>query len=822
MSDLSYTIDVNPNPAIAGLQKVENKVGEVTKTFSKLQGALLGLFTAGAIKSLLDMADAITDISAATDIAVVNVMGFSAAVEQNGGSIEGAQKSLLKFSQTIGEAAEGSVKAQDAFAKVGISLDDLRKMSEKELLAKTIKQLSLIPDAGKRAAAGLDLMGKGFKGVDATGLQSVYAAEVAGSAKSAKAMEEFGKASDKLAATMQELKRSLITALAPMATFFNSMDPAKITQVIDAAVKLGGALLAIVVIGKGFKFIVDIIASMWGGMIALTKVGTNFGSIIANYAPKLAGFKAAFMAAEGAGAKLAAVFVHLGFIARGTVPVIGKAIVGLLGPLGKVVSILWIVADVIDLTFGTKIVDTFIDKIKEAWEWMKKVSGFGGKAKPEGTWDDSEFKAKQKAAEEEARGAREVKNALQEKINAINQSARAFAEHNMVTRDSINFENSLIGKTEEFAAVQRSMEAVYQASEVEIRKLMDAKELLKDEEKSLIPIYDEQIAKIKAGAIADAEAIGRMMENRAGLLMIEKARLENIDNMNKAVEDQIKRQENLGMVLQSINDQKISVQFESAQAKRSPIQAQFEAIKENARLAALEAGRAISAAFEGMDLTVEQSDELAAALGVIADRYAEIGRIQAEQLTYSLTWDAGWKKAFDNYVENSSNAARVAGDMFDSVTGNMNSAIDNFVTTGKFKFGDFARSVIQDLIKIEMKALMSKVLAPMLSGAAGIFASLFAFAEGGDPPIGKASIIGEKGPELFVPKQAGTVISNANLQALTAAGGKSGGVGAGTSNTYITNNISAVDAKSVAQLFASNRKMLFSAVQMAQKETAFR
>lgn len=37
------------------------------------------------------------------------------------------------------------------------------------------------------------------------------------------------------------------------------------------------------------------------------------------------------------------------------------------------------------------------------------------------------------------------------------------------------------------------------------------------------------------------------------------------------------------------------------------------------------------------------------------------------------------------------------------------------------------------------------------------------FAEGGDPPIGRAAIVGERGPELFVPKQRGSVIPNHEL-----------------------------------------------------------
>ena len=45
------------------------------------------------------------------------------------------------------------------------------------------------------------------------------------------------------------------------------------------------------------------------------------------------------------------------------------------------------------------------------------------------------------------------------------------------------------------------------------------------------------------------------------------------------------------------------------------------------------------------------------------------------------------------------------------------------------------------------------------SGAIGIPG----FANGGRPPVGRASIVGEKGPELFVPDRAGTIIPNNQL-----------------------------------------------------------
>lgn len=46
----------------------------------------------------------------------------------------------------------------------------------------------------------------------------------------------------------------------------------------------------------------------------------------------------------------------------------------------------------------------------------------------------------------------------------------------------------------------------------------------------------------------------------------------------------------------------------------------------------------------------------------------------------------------------------------------------------------------------------------MFSGIGDWFGGLFA--DGGSPPVGKASVVGEQGPELFVPNTAGTIVPN--------------------------------------------------------------
>ena len=73
---------------------------------------------------------------------------------------------------------------------------------------------------------------------------------------------------------------------------------------------------------------------------------------------------------------------------------------------------------------------------------------------------------------------------------------------------------------------------------------------------------------------------------------------------------------------------------------------------------------------------------------------------------------------------------------------------------GTKSLGDVARSVFgeiqRSLIKFGVNALLGGIGIP-------------GFANGGRPPVGKASVVGERGPELFVPDRAGTIVPNHQL-----------------------------------------------------------
>jgi phage-related minor tail protein len=260
-------------------------------------------------------------------------------------------------------------------------------------------------------------------------------------------------------------------------------------------------------------------------------------------------------------------------------------------------------------------------------------------------------------------------------------------------------------------------------------------------------------------------------------------------------------------VFTNLQKQLGEIQFGKEQKGRPVFEQQEEQIKRNIKLLEIDMANAVTEAFTTED-GIGNVEQYGIELKKVYDLTKQLEQAQLSELNISNQFATGWTDAFNKYIDSATNAATMASNAFNSITSNMNSAIDNFVETGKFSFKDFARSVIQDLAKIELK----KQAALAMSGASSFLGSLFGgfFAEGGNPPVNKPSIVGENGPELFVPKTAGTIVPNGGSVANAAQG-----------NTYITNNISAIDAKSVAQLFAENRKTLFGSVQMAQKELSY-
>ena len=85
----------------------------------------------------------------------------------------------------------------------------------------------------------------------------------------------------------------------------------------------------------------------------------------------------------------------------------------------------------------------------------------------------------------------------------------------------------------------------------------------------------------------------------------------------------------------------------------------------------------------------------------------------------------------------------------DGIVDALEGAINGTKTLGEVANSVFAQ-IQRSLLQFGVNSLL---------GAIGIPG----FANGGRPPVGRASIVGERGPELFVPDKAGTIIPNHEL-----------------------------------------------------------
>ena len=96
----------------------------------------------------------------------------------------------------------------------------------------------------------------------------------------------------------------------------------------------------------------------------------------------------------------------------------------------------------------------------------------------------------------------------------------------------------------------------------------------------------------------------------------------------------------------------------------------------------------------------------------------------AEEVGFSRSYEAGWKKAFRTWTNEGTNAAKTAADSFKTMTDAMENALDTFLSTGKLSFADFAKSVILSMAKIEGKALLSSALKSVGGDGGGGFSGL--------------------------------------------------------------------------------------------------
>ena len=726
MATTNATIDVSVT-GLGSLEKLSNSVSGIQQKFANLKGAIIAGGFAALGQGALRMADDLQDLSNATGIATGRLLEFKKALTTSGGQADAMPNAINQFVRSVDEAAQGSLKAQDSFRQLGISLNDLRSLGEQELLVKTLEEIGKIEDPSRRAALMMDKFGKSFKTVNPAELAQKLRDSAGSADKYAQSIERAAELNDQLAIAAGTVKMAFLEAFSPaigiLVSFNKAMEEGKGTMdALITALKLLGAAIIIAFTVSGIGAFVRVIGTIGRGLSAIMPAATIAGNTL----------KSIFQAQGPVMVALRGVGALLGVIVGGLASIAGMT---------------------------------------NAFE---SPSNDGSKSEKEAS----------DAAKEQARAQREVTDALAKKVAEIRRISDAFAKTNADQLDNINLDNQLIGKSKEYQETIRAQEAIFKRAADEADKLRIAKENLTEEEQrgGLGAIYDEQIAKIQKLAAADAERVTRMVENNSKLQNLEQFRLFGIQNqIDKSKELQQVQDDIAKLGLSEIEKKYYDITAAARASAKAAIDA--EAARRGSPLTGAEQKKYYDEALKGTEALKEKQGEL----------YAE-----------SRKFSTGWSNALNEFVDNATNAATQAQQIFSKVTSSMEDAFVNFAKTGKFEFKSMINSIIEDLLRMQIKATMAKVMG--LGGGTGATGGLFGgkiipgiLASGGPVSSNRPYIVGERGPELFMPGVNGQMFPNSALG------------GSGQSVVY---NIQAVDAPSFQALVARDPSFIH-AVAMA-------
>lgn len=210
----------------------------------------------------------------------------------------------------------------------------------------------------------------------------------------------------------------------------------------------------------------------------------------------------------------------------------------------------------------------------------------------------------------------------------------------------------------------------------------------------------------------------------------------------------------------------------------------------------------------------------------------------------------GAQESIRKYAASATDAGTLIGDAMTNAFKGAEDALTTFIMTGKINFRSLASSIVADLARIQAKQMLMSISGGD-SGGGGIFGSLLkmgisslagafggaamgtfgvsagvlpttnasvngnldwmsgikGFADGGSPPLGQISMVGEEGPELFIPKSAGTIIPNHALQG-PMQNGSSGSSDQPTQYTIVNQTTGRIDEVKEQRLNGNERALI--------------
>ena len=842
---LGVVLGLDTAEFIVGLEtagKALEKFGNAVEKYGKM--GITAMAAAGL--QALSFADELNDVAKANDTTIESVLKLQEALATNGGEAENAGKILAGFTKYVDEAAHGSMDAQKRLASMGITLKDIATLGTQELFNKALAGSSNITDSLTRQANAYAVFGKSIKGVDIKGLNEDFIANNAILEEQAKRIADAAEVWDELKKRSLESSATIASAIGPSlnALIQYLSDAQSGTSILGEAFRITFETIAVV--GANVAFVIEGIARDIYQLYQNTKLffQLDFSGISANNKKnldefdarlkKLQEFEQRVLGTQGGNApdtnsnksKPSTVGGRpvIDAYAKETAQLTAKlALQQKLYDIDQQVNALHL--ESID---GEK---TYIDLKNNDLQLEKELATIAN-ARAQALSNEKltvtqkslinkDFDLQSnRAIEKAANNAQYIKD-MNEKILGL------YAEQ-AITRQIMLDVDKEIGNQQLAAMNMDKLQVDTEANGLQLKK-----EILRINRQQTEDLEKSGLSQIERGNILAkaeddrAKAVQAFQQTNAVVTRQYQEQLEAVGRLklaqDEAYEFDVRRQ-----ILEQNKYHMRQDEIKLAEEEIASEQKIADLLRQQ-----MEARRTMGAGALG-DAEAQRIDDL-----IAKEKQLSEVRKKAIKDEYARTksFSEGWNDAYRKYIENSTNAAEVGGRAFNSVMGNMESALDNFVDTGKLSFSDLANSIIKDLIKIELKAQATQLMGGLLGsggggglmgmigglfsgggggggimGAIGSIGSMFGFADGGTPPTNVPSIVGERGPELFVPKTAGTVIPNNQLASALGGGGQT----VNYNGPFIA-SMSAIDTQSGVQFLAKNKQTIWASYQSANR-----
>jgi len=319
------------NAAAAKLKAFGAAVQDIGTKMSLAGAAIVTPLLASA-KSFSDVGDALDKMSARTGISVEALSEIGFAADQSGTSLDDVETAVRKMQKTIAASAGGSKQAIAALAELGLTAEQLLRLSPEDQFTAISKRLSEISDPALRAAATMSVFGKSGTALTPLigDLQSLRAeAQALGftmSTDAAKAAAALNDAFGRVKTAVQTVANAIGAALTPLLIDVSNQIVAVLGDIRRWINENRGLIVSALKIGA----VVAVAGAALVGLgVALATAGSIIGGIVSGITGAISAISTAITIVTSLGPILAAA-------ASGIAAVFGAIIT----PAGIVIALL--------------------------------------------------------------------------------------------------------------------------------------------------------------------------------------------------------------------------------------------------------------------------------------------------------------------------------------------------------------------------------------------------------------------------------------------------------------------------------------------------